>query len=283
MEFGRKELEIVIEIAEQGGQLVSRMQREGITSIKGKSNDIDLVTEADVANEAFIRQSLAEHFPTIDFWGEESNSRPDSETYWVVDPIDGTVNYAKGIPYYAVNIGLQQGEEMVLAVTVELPLGRVYWALKGEGAYMRETDGQIRRLHVNEVHVMRQAILSTGVPYTRAENPDNNSVEIAHFIPLCSGIRRMGSCAIDLAQVASGAFAVHWERDLNAWDIAPGALLVREAGGIITDYDGNPWTPAERDFIASNGQPDLHQAMLNGIHAARLNVHEHSVIGEPFE
>jgi myo-inositol-1(or 4)-monophosphatase len=91
---------------------------------------------------------------------------------------------------------------------------------------------------------MRQAILSTGVPYTRAENPDNNSVEIAHFIPLCSGIRRMGSCAIDLAQVASGAYAVHWERDLNAWDIAPGALMIGEAGGIVTDYDGNPWNPA---------------------------------------
>jgi myo-inositol-1(or 4)-monophosphatase len=98
MEFGRKELEIVIEIAERGGQLVSRMQREGIKSITGKSNEIDLVTEADVANEAFIRQSLADHFPTIDFWGEESNSRPDSEAYWVVDPIDGTVNYANGIP-----------------------------------------------------------------------------------------------------------------------------------------------------------------------------------------
>ena len=283
MDIGHTELETVIEIAERGGQLVSRMQREGLTSIKGKSNEIDLVTEADVANEQFIRQSLAEHFPDIDFWGEESNSRPDSEAYWIVDPIDGTVNYANGVPYYAVNIGLQQGDEMVLAVTVELPLGRTYWALKGEGAYMRETDGSVRRLQVNDVHIMRRAILSTGVPYTRAENPDNNSVEIAHFIPLCSGIRRMGSCAIDLALVASGVYAVHWERDLNAWDIAPGALMIHEAGGLVTDYDGNPWTPAERHFVASNGQPELHQAMLNGIHAARLKLHGSSVIGEPFE
>ena len=283
MDVGRSQLETVIDIAERGGQLISRMQREGLTSIKGKSNEIDLVTEADVANEKFIRQSLAEHFPAIDFWGEESNSRPDSEAYWVVDPIDGTVNYANGVPYYAVNIGLQQGEAMVLAVTVELPLGRTYWALKGQGAYMREIDGEVRRLQVNGVNRLRHAILSTGVPYTRAENPDNNSTEIAHFIPLCSGIRRMGSCAIDLALVASGVYAAHWELDLNAWDIAPGALLIREAGGVVTDYDGNPWTPAQRNFVASNGQPELHQDMLDGIRRARASLAGRAVIGEPFE
>lgn len=272
MNIGQRELDTVIDIAERGGQLVRRMQREGLTQISGKSNEIDIVTEADLANEQFIRQALAEHFPGVDFWGEESNRRPDSEAYWVVDPIDGTVNYANGVPYYAVNIGLQLGEEMVLAVTVELPLGRIYWALKGEGAYMRDSDGLVRRLQVNSVNTMRHAILSTGVPYTRAENPDNNSVEIAHFIPLCSGIRRMGSCAVDMALVASGVYAAHWERDLNAWDIAPGALLIREAGGTVTDYDGSPWTPARRDFIASNGQPDLHQHMIDGIHTARATL-----------
>lgn len=269
MKVGQKELNAVIEIAERGGQLVRRMQREGLTQISGKSNEIDLVTEADLANEQFIRQALAERFPGVDFWGEESNEPPDSDLYWVVDPIDGTVNYANGIPYYAVNIGLQQGEEMALAVTMELPLGRAYWALKGRGAFCREPDGRARRLQVNGVNRIRHAILSTGVPYTRAENPDNNSAEIAHFIPLCSGIRRMGSCAIDMALVAAGVFAAHWERDLNAWDIAPGALLIGEAGGIVTDYDGNPWTSARRDFIASNGQSDLHQAMIEGIGSAR--------------
>ena len=272
MIIGESELAIVIDIAERGGRLVRSMQGEGLTQISGKSNEIDIVTEADLANEQFIRQVLEEHFPSIDFWGEESNNPPDSDQYWVVDPIDGTVNYANGVPYYAVNIGLNQGANMTLAVTVELPLGRVYWALRGEGAYMRDVDGVVNRLQVNRIDRLRHAILSTGFPYTRAENPDNNSAEFAHFIPRCSGLRRMGSCAVDMALVASGVFAAHWEGDLNAWDIAPGALLIGEAGGIVTDYDGNPWTPARRDFIASNGQPDLHRAMIDGIRTARATL-----------
>lgn len=272
MNIGQNELDIVIDIAERGGQLVRDMQREGLTQVRGKSNEIDIVTEADVANEHFIREALAERFPGIDFWGEESNSLPDSDQYWVVDPIDGTVNYANGVPYYAVNIGLNQGEAMTLAVTVELPLGRVYWALRDQGAYMRDVGGAVQRLQVNRINGLRQAILSTGFPYTRAENPDNNSAEFAHFIPRCSGLRRMGSCAVDMALVASGVFAAHWEGDLNAWDIAPGALLIGEAGGLVTDYDGNPWTPARRDFIASNGQAGLHRAMIDGIRTARATL-----------
>jgi len=274
MEFSRSDVDRIIEIGQEAGRLILAMQREGLRSVSGKSNEIDLVTEADLASEALIRGALEQDFPGPGFWGEESNQMPDDEYYWLVDPIDGTVNYAHGIPYFAINIGLNRGDETRLAMTLELPLGRVYWATLGGGAHVRNGDGEEARLRVNQINRLRMAVLSTGFPYTRAETPDNNSAEFAYLMPRCSGVRRMGSAAIDTALVASGALSAHWESNLNPWDIAPGALLISEAGGIVTDYEGNPWTPAERNFIASNGQPALHQALVDGIRNARRLLHQ---------
>lgn len=267
-----QDVERIVDLARQAGELVLGMQRDGYGAVKKKSNEFDIVTEADLATETLIRTALARDYPGVPFWGEESNTPPDADEYWIVDPIDGTVNYANAIPCYAVNIAFNRRDGAELAVTLELPARRIYWALRGHGAFRRELDGSETRLRVNQVDTLRRAILSTGFPYTRAETRDNNSAEFAYFMPRCHGVRRMGSCAIDLALVASGAFAAHWENDLNAWDILPGSLLIHEAGGLVTDYDGNPWTPARRDFIAGNGQPALHQALLDGIRAARATL-----------
>jgi myo-inositol-1(or 4)-monophosphatase len=263
------DIESIIAIARQAGDLVVRMQDQGLSDIQSKSNDIDLVTEADLASEKLIRDELTGRYPDFGFWGEESNTPPTTALYWIVDPIDGTVNYANGIPLYAVNIALQHDANALLAVTVELPAGRAYWAELGRGAYVREANGSESRLVVNRVDRLRMAIISTGFPYDRAENPDNNSREFAYFMPRCQGVRRMGAAAIDLAYVAAGIFSGHWENGLNPWDISPGALLVQEAGGLVTDYQGNPWTPTSRAFVASNGHPDLHQALLDGIRSVR--------------
>ena len=281
MKIEQQDVEHLIAVVCQAGDLVMRMQREGYGVVRGKSNEIDIVTEADVASEQLLLAALEARYPGIPLWGEESNRPPNADEYWIVDPIDGTVNYANGVPYYAVNLAFnrrQDGDTWAeVAVTLELPRGLVYWARQGHGAYVRTPDGQDTRLHVNQVDTLRFAILSTGFPYKRADTNDNNGAEFAYFMPRCSGVRRLGSCALDLALVAAGVFAAHWEQDLNPWDIGPGTLIVREAGGMVTDYDGNPWTPEQRNFVASNGQPALHQAMLDGIRLARAGLTEQSI------
>ena len=269
MHLDPQDVEKVIAIARRAGRLVLEMQQRGSLRVRGKSNEIDLVTEADLASERYIRGALQELALDVGFWGEESNEPPDEESFWLVDPIDGTVNFANNIPCFAVNIALNLHGALVLAVTVVLPLGTVYWATAGGGAFQRAPTGEEVRLRVNQVTRLRNAILSTGFPYSKAENSDNNGAEFAYFMPRCQGLRRMGSAAVDLALVAAGAFAVHWERNLSPWDIAAGALIVQEAGGRVTDYAGRSWSMSERNFIASNGQPDIHQAMVEGLHAVR--------------
>ncbi len=273
MIIDQADVERVIGIARDAGELVLSMQRAGLQNVSSKSNANDLVTEADLASEQLIRDALAADFPGVGFWGEESNQLPDDETFWLVDPIDGTVNYAHGVPYFAVNIALNKGGETLLAVTLALPNETVYWGQVGEGAYVRN-GGSDARLQVNTIERLQDSLLSTGFPYTRAETADNNAMEFAYFMPRCRGVRRMGTAAVDLALVASGVFAAHWEGDLNPWDIAPGALLIREAGGRVTDYEGNDWTHANRQFIASNGNPLIHASMVEGIFRARTLLRE---------
>ena len=273
MIIDQADVERVIGIARDAGELVLSMQRAGLQNVSSKSNANDLVTEADLASEQLIRDALAADFPGVGFWGEESNQLPDEESFWLVDPIDGTVNYAHGVPYFAVNIALNKGGETLLAITPALPSGTIYWGQAGEGAYVRNGGSDVR-LQVNTLQHLQDSLLSTGFPYTRAETADNNAMEFAYFMPRCRGVRRMGTAAIDLALVAAGVFAAHWEGDLNPWDIAPGALLIREAGGRVTDYEGNDWTHANRQFIASNGNPRIHASMVEGIFRARTLLRE---------
>ncbi len=263
------DVEAVIEVARRAGALVERMRAEGLRPVGSKSNEIDLVTEADTASEKLLREELHRLYPQAGFWGEESNQRPHEEHYWLVDPIDGTTNYAAGLPNYSVSIGLYRGDVGLLGVVLALPFGRVYWAERGRGAYVREPDGRERRMRVNQANRLRAAILSTGFPYDRAENPDNNVAEFEQFVLDCQDIRRMGSAAIDLALVADGALAAHWELMLNPWDVAAGFLMVEEAGGLVTGLDGKPWTLTGKRYIASNGQPELHQALVEGMRRAR--------------
>ena len=198
----RRDLEAVVDVALRAGELVTRMREEGLQNIRRKSSASDLVTEADVAAEKLIREGLAALDASVGFWGEESNRRPDEIAFWVVDPIDGTNNYAMGLPLYAVNIGLQNGPDTVLGVTVELPARRIYWAVAGEGAYLRTQDGTEQRLHVNGSVNLENTFLTTGFPYHRAEHADNNSAEHLYFLSRAQGIRCLGASAIDLVFVA---------------------------------------------------------------------------------
>jgi myo-inositol-1(or 4)-monophosphatase len=273
------DIEAVKSAAYQAGALTLDMRRQGLHKIQDKSSTIDLVTEADLAAEQTLRRLLGEIDPSCEFWGEESNQPPDGARFWVVDPIDGTTNFANGLAPYAVNIALWQDGEPALGVTLELPAQRLYCAVRGQGAYVQEYTAQgelseATRVQVNRHDTLNTSLLTTGFPYHRAEHTDNNLAEFGYFFARAQGVRCMGSAAMDLAHVAAGVFAAYWEAWLQPWDAAAGALLVREAGGVVVDYRGAPWQLDSVGLIAHNGQPALHTALLEGVQAARATLTE---------
>jgi myo-inositol-1(or 4)-monophosphatase len=269
MHVTQQDADTVIAVALDAASLVQQMRRSGGLEIHAKSSDIDLVTAADVACEHFIREALSARYPAVGLLGEESNQAPTEDFFWVVDPIDGTTNFANNLPHCAVNIALQHHTETLLGVTVHLALDWVYYARRGAGAFVREPNGQETRLRVNQVSQLRRALLVTGFPYTRGQLPDDNTAEFTHFVCSASDVRVLGSAALDLAFVASGVAAGYWEFNLNPWDVAPGALIVREAGGVVTNYDGTPWSLYDRKVVASNGEPGFHETLLAGIRTTR--------------
>jgi len=259
----------VIAIARQAGQMTIEMQRQGLRHIDAKANAYDLVTEADIASEQLLRQKLTALDPSIGFWGEESNQPPHTELYWLVDPIDGTTNYASGVPWWAVNIALYRRAEALLAVTLHLPYGEVFWAEAGGGAWRAWADGRVEPMQVNAAGSLRDGLVGTGFPTHRGTNDNDNRREHAHILPLCRDVRRMGAAAIDLAHVAAGIFSGYWEGFLSPWDVGAGLLLVREAGGRVTDYAGNPYVFGATGLIASNGRQGVHGVLLANIQAAQ--------------
>ncbi len=274
MHFDLKDVEVVIDVARQAGDLVRRMQEAGLRNVHSKTSAGDLVTEADVASERLIRDALAQHYPGVGLWGEESNTMPDTEYFWLVDPIDGTTNYAFGLDYNAVNIALQHRDRTLLGVTHQIHTGRVYYSLAGEGALRREAHGVETRLKVNDIAELRRALVASGFPYHSGESADNNTAEFARVTMLSGSVRCLGAAALDLAHVASGALSAFWEGWLNAWDAAPGVLFVREAGGRVSDYDGMEWTIRSGPLVSSNGQPGVHDALLAAIHDVRADLVE---------
>jgi myo-inositol-1(or 4)-monophosphatase len=262
----------VIDIANAAADLVTGMQAAGLRNITGKHSEIDLVTEADVACEHFLRAELHNLLPAAGFWGEESNVQPDGGLFWLVDPIDGTVNYAHRLGYSAVNIALCDGAATLLGVTVQMAYRRIYWAEAGAGAFLREPDGTTQPLRVNEAATLRRSLLATGFPYHNGESSDSNDCEFSYFSPRCLALRVLGAAALDIAQVAAGMLAGFWEGWLHPWDAAAGSLMVTEAGGRVSDYAGQPWRFGGPGFVASNGR--IHDALLAGISAARAHLTE---------
>lgn len=268
----QKDVDWVGAVARGAGDLVRRMYATGQATVREKSSAIDLVTAADVAAEGFIRDALDRLYPGVALWGEESNQPPAQDLFWLVDPIDGTTNFAHNVAYCSVNIALQDGLTTLLAVTYHLGLDCTYYALRGGGAFLRAATGAEQRLRTSTAAELRKALLITGFPYHRAEAEDNNGAEFAYFMPRTACVRNLGSAALDLAHVAQGAADGYWEAWLNPWDIAAGALLVREAGGLVTTYTGREWAIGDNHIIASNGAPALHDALLEGIRTARAGL-----------
>ncbi len=260
----------LFELARQAGELALTMQQGGLRSIHAKSTPNDLVTEADLACETLIRDRLAALTPNFGFWGEESDERPQDDYYWLVDPIDGTINFAAGLPWFGINIALIHRNVTIFGLSLILPQFELFWAQVGQGTYLRRRSGEQQRLQVSRASTLADALLTTGFPYHRAVNEDNNAAEFARIMPVCRGVRRMGASSADLAYVASGAFSAYWEGWIKPWDVAAGVLLVREAGGLVTNYQGAPFGLDDHCLIASNGQPGVHETLLCAIQEARF-------------
>ncbi len=216
--------------------------------VKSKSNPRDLVTEWDVRSEELIRRVLAEHTPGVPVIGEEGGGTETTELCWLVDPIDGTVNFAHGLPLWCVSIAAARGNELLAGVVVAPLLDWWFEATAGGGA----RDGTGARLTVSAIDRVDQALLVTGFPYDMA-SADNNLARWNHMQRVAGSCRRLGAAAIDLCLVARGNFDGHWENRLQAWDLAAGALIVREAGGTVTNMTGGAFDLYSGEVLASNG------------------------------
>ena len=265
-------LDFAINVAEQAGEMLLGYQRSGLSAdqIRIKSSQADLATEADIASERLILGAIRAKFPGHACFSEESSSGepPDADWLWLVDPLDGTTNFAHRLPIFAVNLALARRGEVVLAVTHDPSARRTYWAEAGNRAWVR-AGSQDQLLHVSTVGVLQHSLLATGFPYNRATNPDDNVAEFVALDRRCQAVRRLGSSALAAAWVAAGILDAYWEAGIKPWDTAAGSLLVREAGGAISDYTGQPWRLASRNILVSNGQPGVHGAILETIAEVR--------------
>ena len=241
-------------IAREAGALLLEKfkQRIGFT-YKG---DVDLVTEADKAAEKLITERIRQQFPGHGLFGEEgARQNLDSDYRWYIDPLDGTTNFAHGFPVFCVSLGLEYKNELIAGVVFDPTRDELFAAEKGSGAFL---NGE--RIQVSKVNNLAESLSGTGFPsHKRHKNPN---IFFYHVITLRShGVRRAGSAALDLANIASGRLDGFWEFNLNPWDTAAGVVLVREAGGRVTYMDGSPWKIESAQTLASNGL--IHQQMLD--------------------
>ena len=245
----------VANLAADAAARIHRSYAGGPLALDTKSTDIDLVTEVDRLAEDAIRQVVARHYPDHAVLGEEEGQDGDARCRWIVDPLDGTVNYAHGFPFYCVSVALEVDGEVVVGVVLDTANGERFTAARGRGAFV---DG--RRLRVSTTTDPRQALLATGFAYG-GETVAINAGVFARMLPQTRAIRRAGAAALDLCYVAAGRADGYWEFDVKAWDVAAGVLLLREAGGTVTGPDGSPYRWEHEAMVASNGA--LHGKLLH--------------------
>lgn len=208
----------------------------------------DFVTEADIAVEQFLKDKLSTHYPQFGFWGEESGHTADQLSRWVVDPIDGTHSFTKGQYFWAISVALEINQELIMGAVYAPVLDDYYCAEKGKGAWK---NGQ--PISVSTENDLGNAMIATGFACIRAYLKDNNLQRFCRIAEKTTGQRRFGSAALDLCLVADGQVDAFWEQSLNLYDIAAGALIAKEAGASVTDFDGNPGIFPEH-ILATNGK-----------------------------
>jgi myo-inositol-1(or 4)-monophosphatase len=256
------ERRVAVDAARAAGRLL-RDELSGARRIAYKGSPTNLVTEMDQRAEALILERLHGAFPDDAFLAEEQGAAAGrSNRRWIVDPLDGTTNYAHGLPVFGVSIALEAGRRLVLGVVYDPSRDEMFVAERGGGATLN--DAAIR---VSAAVSVGTSLLVTGFPYNIRETADTNLAEYAAFSLRARAVRRLGSAVIDLAYVACGRFDGYWELRLGAWDVAAGAVLVEEAGGRITGIDGGALDVDAPTLLATNGL--IHDEMLRALKEIR--------------
>ncbi len=228
---------------------------KGVTT---KRNPADLVTRADRMSEELIVGVLRKRFPHHGVLAEEGTAYAGEEYRWIIDPIDGTTNFAHGLPLFVVSIALEHRGDLVAGVVYHPSMDELFAAERGRGAFLRR-GGRDEQMSVSGVGTVAESVVATGLPYDIRET-GRNVAQIASLTRTAIEVRILGAAALHLAYVAAGRVEAFWEPGLSPWDIAAGALLVQEAGGRVSDMQGAPFHVDCRDVLASNGR--VHAEML---------------------
>ncbi len=242
-----------------GAALRENVSGERRISYKG---EINLVTEMDRKSEQIVVETLLAAFPDHGILAEEEARIENASGFrWIIDPLDGTTNYAHGYPNFAVSIGLERENKVILGVVHDPMRDELFWAEEGKGAYLNG-----RRIRVSAAATLIRSLLATGFPYDRVTSERNNLNYFRALLMASQEVRRSGSASLDLCSVASGRLDGYWELKLHAWDVAAGSLIVREAGGKVSDFSGERFSIHDREIAASNGI--IHDQMIRVLRSA---------------
>jgi len=228
--------------------------------IRHKAGLADPFTAADLKAEATVRDQLGAAYPDFGFLGEEGGlvEGADKRHVWIVDPLDGTANFLCGLPLFAVNVALARDGEVIAGVTHVPMMGETFWAERGQGAFLNG-----KPIRVSPRTEMIRAMLGVGIPFAGKPRHDQFLAEMERLTPRVTGIRRLGAGAIDMVYVACGRFDAYWEQSVSAWDMAAGAVIVREAGGIVTNTRGGPLDLMAGTVLAAT--PQLHDEIVEAL------------------
>ncbi|MBS1772148.1 MAG: inositol monophosphatase [Bacteroidetes bacterium] len=247
---------VLLEAANEAGKIITQYF-QGDFNVESKEGINNLVTEVDKHSEKRIIEIIKNHYPGHSIISEEVGElMQDSDYQWIIDPIDGTVNFAHGIPLCCVSIGLKHKDELLLGAVYNPMMNELFFAEKGKGAFLND-----KPISVSKKTNFETACLVTGFPYKWPSDRSEHPIKVfERFILEGLPVRRLGSAAIDLCWVACGRFDGFWEYNLSSWDVAAGYLIVQEAGGRITNFDGEPYSVFDKQTLATNGH--IHESML---------------------
>ncbi len=250
-------INVMARAAEKAGRRLVRDFGEVEQLQVSRKGPSDFVSQADMTAERILREELTKARPKFGLYMEETGQvdGPDSSHYWLIDPLDGTTNFLHGLPHFAISIALTENKEIVAALIYDPVKDETFWAEKGGGAFMN-----YRRLRVSGRKRLRDGVFATGIPHRGIPGHGEFLPRLERVMGRVAGVRRFGAAALDLAYVAAGRYEGFWEAGLNPWDIAAGILIVREAGGIVTDFAGKGVRFSDGTVVAGNA--DLHGHFL---------------------
>ena len=244
-----------IKAAFKGGKVL-KSYFGNISDIR-KKGPVDLVTEADTASEKIIIGIIREAFPEHSILAEESGlDQCDVDHQWIIDPLDGTVNFAHQVPVFSISIAYAFKETTIMGIVFNPVTGELFSAIAGEGAFLNNHP-----IQVSDTRVMQESLLATGFPYDLLSIFDTITDRLENCLRAAQGIRRLGSAAVDICALACGRFDGFWEQNLHPWDTAAAVLIASEAGAVVTDFANNPFTIDKKELLATNG--NIHAEMLS--------------------